>query len=71
MTVATAQCTAAPQHEHRLEMSTVPGAVQTALTAGLGTLDLLSRQGMHLPILSSPVIIIQLDVSDDLLNGIV
>ncbi|WP_224789458.1 NAD(P)/FAD-dependent oxidoreductase [Pseudomonas fluorescens] len=44
---------------------------KTVLTAGLGTLDLLSRQGMHLPILSSPAIIINFDVSDDLLNGIV
>ncbi|MGO4310749.1 NAD(P)/FAD-dependent oxidoreductase [Pseudomonas sp. KB_15] len=44
---------------------------KTVLTAGLGTLDLLSRQGMHLPIRSSPAIIIKFDVSNDLLNGIV
>lgn len=46
-------------------------ASNTVLAAGLGTLDLLARHGMHLPIRPSPAILIQFDVAHDFLNGIV
>ena len=46
-------------------------ARNTVLAAGLGTLDLLARHAMHLPIRPSPAILIQFDVAHDFLNGIV
>lgn len=44
---------------------------KTVLTAGLGACNLLSRQGINVPLLPSPAIVLNFDVPDDLLNGIV
>lgn len=44
---------------------------KTVLAAGLGVLDLLVGQSLHLPIRPSPAILLKFEVAQALLNGIV
>lgn len=44
---------------------------KTVLAAGLGVLDLLAAQNLHLPIRPSPAILLKFEVAKALLNGIV